>query len=144
MAAPAGSRVVACPSCRRKNRVPPAASGTPACGSCGSPLPWVVEATDDTFGTRVEQSRLPVLVDLWAPWCGPCLMVSPIVERLAATHRGRLKVATVNVDTSPGVAARFHAASIPTLLLVKDGHVVDRLVGAVPEAQLGAWVTRHL
>jgi thioredoxin 2 len=137
-------RVVRCPSCGTKNRVPVSAPGQPVCASCKQPLPWVTDADDETFGVAVEQSRLPVLVDLWAPWCGPCLMVSPAVERLATTYRGRLKVAKVNVDLSPQTASRFQAMSIPTLLLMKDGTVVDRQVGALPEPQLAAWVQRWL
>jgi thioredoxin 2 len=137
-------RLVRCPTCDTRNRVPTAADGRPRCGSCREPLPWAVDATDDTFAHVVESSAIPVLVDLWAPWCGPCQMVSPAVERMALKYRGRLKVAKVNVDTSPGVAARFEARSIPTLLLVKKGRVADRLVGAVPEPQLDAWVSRHV
>lgn len=143
MAAERG-RLVRCPSCETRNRVPPTATGRPRCGRCQESLPWLVDATDDTFSATVDRSPVPVLVDLWAPWCGPCRMVSPAVERAAMRYRGRLKVAKVNVDTSPGVASRFQARSIPTLLLMKKGRVADRLVGAVPEPQLDAWVSRHL
>ena len=138
------ARIQQCPACGKRNRVPAVAAGKPVCAACKEPLPWLAEATDNTFDRAVLQSRTPVLVDLWAPWCGPCRMVSPAVERMAAKHPGRLKVVKVNVDESPGVAAQYNAMSIPTLLLLKDGAVVDRLVGAVPEPQLAQWVARSL
>lgn len=139
-----GGRVVSCPSCGTKNRVPAAAAGTPRCASCKSALPWLTEADDATFNRVVDSSRVPVLVDLWAPWCGPCRMVSPAVERMAAKYAGRLKVTKVNVDDSPQTASRFQAMSIPTLLMMKGGQVADRQVGAIPEPQLDAWVQRSI
>lgn len=140
----ASSMVVRCSSCGTKNRVPAAAQGTPRCPSCKQPLAWLTTADDTTFDRVVLQATVPVLVDLWAPWCGPCRMVSPAVERMASTYPGRLKVTKVNVDDSPRTAQRFDAMSIPTLLMVKGGRVVDRQVGAVPEPQLAAWVSRSL
>lgn len=137
-------RVVACQSCGTKNRVPAAAGGKPTCASCKQSLPWLTEADDSTFGSVVDASKVPVLVDLWAPWCGPCRMVSPAVERMAAKYPGRLKVTKVNVDESPRTASRFQAMSIPTLLLIKDGRVADRQVGAIPEPALDAWGRRSL
>ena len=137
-------RVVQCESCGTKNRVPAAAPGKPRCASCKQALPWLTEADDSTFGSIVDASTVPVLVDLWAPWCGPCRMVSPAVERMAAKYPGRLKVAKVNVDDSPQTASRFQAMSIPTLLLMKEGRVADRQVGAIPEPALDAWVRRSL
>lgn len=136
------NRVQSCPACGRRNRVPASAAGKPTCAACKAPLPWLTDADDTTFASVAEQSRVPVLVDLWAPWCGPCRMVSPAVERMAQKYAGRLKVTKVNVDIAPAVASRFNAMSIPTLLMLKDGKVVDRLVGAVPEPQLDSWVTR--
>ena len=132
------SDVVACPSCGKKNRVPVAARGVPRCGACRAALPWLVSAGDADFDTATKTSAT-VLVDLWAPWCGPCRMVAPGVERAADELAGRLKAVKVNVDEAPGVSARFGVQSIPTLLLLKDGKVVDRVVGALPADRLLAW-----
>ena len=106
----------------------------------GKPL----KVTDATFEREVIQSRVPVLVDFWAPWCGPCRMIAPVVEKLAAEYAGRLRVAKVNTDENPQWAARFGVQGIPTLLLVKGGQVVDRLVGAYPEPMLREAVERAL
>jgi len=135
---------VRCPSCGRRNRVPASASGTPRCGHCHTPLPWLVDAGDGTFDTVASKSRLPVLVDLWAPWCGPCRIVSPAVEHLSVELAGRLKVVKVNVDEAPAVAARFEAMSIPTLLVLSAGETVERIVGALPAHELGVRVRAAL
>ena len=132
--------VVACPGCGRKNRVPAAATGVPRCANCHSPLPWLTNADDADFDTIAGQSPLPVLVDLWAPWCGPCRIVAPGVEQAARKLAGRLKVVKVNVDQAPAVSARFSAYSIPTLLVLDRGTVKARQVGAVPADALLRWV----
>ena len=124
--------VVPCPSCGAKNRVQGASSGKPTCAKCHADLPWLVEATDADFAKVVDTSRL-VLVDLWAPWCGPCRMVAPILEKLARDFAGSLKVVKVNVDGSPATSQRFAASSIPMLVFLRDGDVVDTVVGAQPE-----------
>ncbi|MGC4154854.1 MAG: thioredoxin [Propionicimonas sp.] len=129
------SRVTACPSCGTKNRVPAVAKGRPQCASCHAPLPWLVDAGDADFAAATNTDQL-VLVDLWAPWCGPCRMVAPILERLAARYAGQVKVVKVNVDDNPGTAARFDASSIPTLVMLRDGTTVARMVGAQPEPVL--------
>lgn len=95
-----------------------------------------VTVSDTTFQREVLESSLPVLVDLWAPWCGPCHMIAPIVEKLARDYEGRLKVAKLNVDENPQTAMRYQVQSIPTLLLFKSGRVADRIVGAAPEPLL--------
>jgi thioredoxin 2 len=133
------STVIVCPACRKKNRIPPTATGTPRCGSCHTDLPWLVEANGANFGDVVD-TRLPVLVDLWAPWCGPCRMVAPGVERAAQQLAGKLTVVKVNVDEAPEVSARFGVQGIPTLLVLRDGQPVARQVGAVPADRLLAWV----
>lgn len=135
--------VLTCAACGKRNRIRPSERGSPHCGSCGKPLPWVVDATDATFDVEARSSA-PILVDLWAPWCGPCRFVSPILEELARDNAGRLKVVKVNVDDSPALAARFDARSIPTLVVLRDGRVVDRVVGALPKAQLAARLSPHL
>src|SRR4051795_4783348 len=138
------TNIVACAQCGKKNRVPAAASGTPHCAQCGAVLPWVADAGDDDFAAVVEQSSLPVIVDLWAPWCGPCRMISPALERLAQSHTGALKVVKVNVDEEPQLGARYGVQGIPLLVLVRDGRELDRLVGAAPERQIEAWLRQHV
>ena len=132
--------VVACPRCGTKNRVPAARDGIPRCGNCAAPLPWIADASDADFVDVVDRAAVPVLVDLWAPWCGPCRMVSPALERLAVDFAGRVKLVKVNVDEAPAVSTRFEVQSIPTLLLMHAGEVVARQIGAVPEAALRAWL----
>ena len=117
--------------------------GTPRCARCKAPLPWIVDARDDDFGAQVE-APVPVLVDLWAPWCPPCRMVAPIVESLARKHARRLKLVKVNVDEAPATAERYGAMSIPTLVLLRNGQEVERVVGALPEPQLEARIAPHL
>jgi thioredoxin 2 len=133
------AEITECPSCRTKNRVPVAASGTPRCGSCHRDLPWLVAAGEGDFDAAVT-TKLPVLVDLWAPWCGPCRMVAPGVEKAASELAGSLKVVKVNVDDAPGVSARFAVQGIPTLLVLRDGRAVARQVGALPADRLVQWV----
>lgn len=99
----------------------------------------MVPATTDSFGDEVNSS-VPVVVDLWAPWCGPCRQVSPVLERLARERAGNLKVVKVNVDEEPALSARFAVQSIPLLLLMRYGHEIGRMVGAAPHAKLSAWI----
>lgn len=102
-------------------------------------LPWLVEATSADFDAAIE-TGLPVLVDLWAPWCGPCRVIAPGVERASRDFAGKLKVVKVNVDQAPDVSARYGVQGIPTLLILRDSKIVDTQVGALPENQLLAWV----
>ena len=96
----------------------------------------VAELSDTNFEQEVTKSSLPVLVDLWAAWCGPCRLIAPVVEELAGTYQGKLKVGKVNVDDHPQVAAQFRIMNIPTLLLFKAGQEADRIVGVVPKEEL--------
>ena len=123
--------VVPCPACGTKNRLPGAAKGHPRCASCKADLPWLVDAGDDDFDAAAD-TRLLVVVDLWAPWCGPCRMVAPVLEAISRDYAGRVKVVKVNVDHAAGLARRFDAQSIPTLVMLSGGAVVDRVVGALP------------
>jgi thioredoxin 2 len=115
----------------------------PRCANCHHHLPWIVDADAESFDEVVKAS-VPVLVDFWAPWCGPCRMVTPAVESQARENAGRLKVVKLNVDGAPQVAARFGVQGIPLLVLLRDGQEVDRMVGAVPEPQIRNFLANHL
>ena len=138
------SDVIRCEHCGQANRVPAAAAGTPRCGKCHEPLPWIAEADDTTFAEVADAARIPVLVDLWAPWCGPCRMVSPALEQVARDLAGQIKLVKVNVDVSPAISRRFEAQAIPTLLILRRGQVTARQTGAVPLAALRTWVDSAL
>jgi thioredoxin 2 len=127
--------IISCPTCNARNRVGPISSGFPRCPRCKSALPWVVDADTDTFDAETIAS-VPVVVDFWAAWCGPCRMISPVLEDLAKRHAGHIKVVKVDVDANPGLGARFSAQSIPLLVVIRDGDEVDRIVGALPRAAL--------
>jgi thioredoxin 2 len=142
----ADSPIVSCAKCGAKNRVPrnKVDQGLqPVCGRCGTSLSAVPEpfpVTDATFASEVELSPLPVLLDAWAPWCGPCRMIAPILQDLAVEMAGRVRVAKLNVDENPLTASRFRIQSIPSLLVFRGGREVDRLVGVQPKAE----ITRRL
>jgi len=103
-----------------------------------------VEITDANFATEVENSEIPVLLDFWAVWCGPCKMIAPIVEEIAGEYQGKVKVGKLDVDSSPGVAGKFGIRSIPTLLIFKNGKKVDEIVGAVPKPMITNKLNSHL
>jgi len=104
----------------------------------------LTQVTDDNFELEVLKSDIPVLVDFWAIWCGPCKAISPVVEEVANDHAGQLKVVKMDVDKSPQTPAKFFIRSIPTLILFKDGNVVDQLVGAVSKPKLQEFVKKAL
>jgi thioredoxin 2 len=135
--------IIRCANCGKKNRVRAASRGVPQCAACHQKLPWLVDADGASFEAETHAS-VPVLVDFWAPWCGPCRMVSPALERIAQSRAGQIKVVKVNTDAEPVLAQRYRAQGIPLIVLLRQGSEVDRQVGAVPEAQLSAWLDRHL
>jgi thioredoxin 2 len=134
--------LIPCPSCGATNRVSRerAKQGIEAvCGQCKTPLPISfapVIVTDADFAQTVERSPLPVLLDLWAAWCGPCRMIAPVIEQLAEELAGRVRVAKLNIDDNPMTARRFNVHSIPTLLLLSNGRELDRIVGVQPKAEI--------
>jgi thioredoxin 2 len=136
------TRMIRCAACGAVNRVPlekVQAGRVPVCGRCKKPLsvhPHPLVVTDATFEEEVERSPLPVLLDMWAPWCGPCRMVAPIVEDLARELAGRLRVAKLNVDDNPVTSSRFRIQSIPALLVLQGGREIDRIIGAQPKAEI--------
>jgi thioredoxin 2 len=144
----ADPQLIRCPSCGATNRVPPEKLKLglqPVCGRCktlllGASMP--VTVTDATFSTEVERAPVPVLLDLWAPWCGPCRMVAPVLEELAKEMAGRVRVAKLNVDENPATATRFQVRSIPTLLVLKGGREMDRIVGVQPKAEIARRLQR--
>ncbi|MGI6161279.1 MAG: thioredoxin [Christensenellales bacterium] len=103
----------------------------------------VLNITKDNFDAEVMASDLPVLVDFWAPWCGPCRMVGPIVDELADELKGKVKVAKINVDEQGDLAAKFRVMNIPTILLLKGGKIVDKAIGAQPKASLLTMINKH-
>jgi thioredoxin 2 len=140
----ARSTVTTCPHCTTRNRVPATADGVPKCGNCHQPLPWITDADDNDFTQIADQSQLPVLVDLWATWCGPCRMVSPALEQLATERAGQIKLVKVDIDTAPTTTRRFGVQAVPTLLILRDGEVTARQAGAAPLPTLRTWVDSAL
>jgi len=136
--------LIGCKNCGKMNRVQPAATGVPHCGSCGATLPWLTESGEADFAAVVEQSTLPVLVDFWAPWCGPCRVVSPVVEQIAKDLPGKIKLVKVNTDDAPNLSQRFGIRGIPTLILFDHGQPAARVTGALGAPALRSWVAEHL
>jgi thioredoxin 2 len=135
--------IITCLNCGTKNRVRPRAEGIPRCSVCHAALPWIVETDAGGFDEEIAAS-IPVLVDFWAPWCGPCRMVSPVVEQMGREYAGRLKVVKLNIDQAPAIAARYAIQGIPLLIVIKNGDEIDRVVGAVPAERLRGMLGRHV
>lgn len=123
--------------------MPVHARGTPVCGSCGARVPWIVDAGETDFDQAVD-ATVPVLVDLWAPWCAPCRVLSPALEDLASERAGTLKLVKVDVDQAPTIARRYQVQGVPTLVLMSNGSVVASQVGALPTGALTGWLDEHL
>jgi thioredoxin 2 len=149
--------IQACPKCGTKNRVDERAASVnqAVCGKCGEKLPPIGDAatngkpqvvTDATFASDVlsASASVPVLMDCWAPWCGPCRMIAPILDQLAAESGGRYKIVKLNVDENPRTSAQFQIRSIPTMLIFKHGKMVDQIVGAVPKQAIAARLQAQL
>jgi thioredoxin len=148
--------IATCTRCEARNRIDEQAAGArqPVCGRCGAPLelaqgtgsanggqPRLV--TDASFEREVlGAGSMPILVDCWAPWCGPCRMIAPVLDELAAEAKGRYLIAKLNVDENPQVSGRFGIRSIPTMLIFKNGELIDTLVGALPKQAIAARLAR--
>ena len=131
--------IIRCGNCGHKNRVPLAAGGRLRCGNCHRALAWIVDALDDTFAEIAEKADPPVIVDMWATWCGPCRMVSPVLERLAVERAGDVKLVRVDFDRAPRLSSRFAVQAVPTLLIMHHGKVIARQAGAAPVEVLRRW-----
>jgi thioredoxin 2 len=128
--------VVSCPQCGTKNRLKASSQDqVPICGNCKGSLPWIINGTDISFRKELNSST-PVLVDFWAEWCAPCRMTTPVLEELARDKAGHIKILKMNVDQNPATAGQFNIQSIPTLMLFKNGNVVETLVGAMSKDML--------
>jgi len=139
--------IVKCPSCGVKNRIPlDRLDEGPVCSKCRSSLKGVIgtgkplNINDSAFDQEVINHPGTVLVDCWAPWCGPCRMVAPILDQIAGEYRGRVKIVKLNTDENPMISSRYEIRSIPTMLIFRDGRQVDRITGALPKQE----IERHL
>lgn len=136
---------VVCPQCSAVNRIPIERMGTGRCGKCGADLfpGATIVLTDETFNRQIARNDLPVLVDFWATWCGPCRMMAPVFEQLAAQKKSGLRVGKLDTEQSPQTSARFAIRSIPTLILFKSGREVARTMGAMSLPDLTRWLQQQ-
>ncbi|MBW2623639.1 MAG: thioredoxin TrxC [Deltaproteobacteria bacterium] len=137
------SLIIRCNGCGAKNRIPKSRlNDRPKCGKCGRRLAAAgvsgrpVDVTDRTFQEEVLRHPGPVLLDCWAPWCGPCKMVAPVLDQLASEYEGQVKIAKLNVDENPATASKYAIQSIPTMLFFKNGTQVNKVVGALPKSEI--------
>jgi thioredoxin 2 len=141
-------QLIRCSACGANNRVPGEKLERglqPVCGRCKAPLlisNEPINVTDATFSDVIEASPLPVLLDMWAPWCGPCRTIAPTVEDLAREFAGRCRIAKLNVDENPVTAARFDIRSIPALLILRSGREIDRIIGVQPKSEIARRLER--
>ncbi len=143
--------LIRCRSCGARNRIPAERlQDSPRCGRCKKLFPPIptpsrpVMVTDSTFADEVIASPLPVMLDCWASWCAPCGAMAPILDDLARSYKGRLKIAKLNVDQNPVTASRYSVMSLPTLLFFRDGKVVDTAAGALPRQEIERFLWRFL
>jgi thioredoxin 2 len=137
----------ACSECGTTNRIPDErVKDDPTCGKCKKKVfpRHPVAATDASWKSQVEDSPIPVLVDFWAPWCGPCRAVAPVLDQIAESRGGKLKIVKLNVDENPRVAGQHGIRSIPALMLFRGPLLVDQKLGAMPKEQLELWLSRYL
>ncbi len=141
-------QIVKCPHCGANNRVAVNSRKQAVCGRCKNPLPafssMPVHLTDANFSETVEKSSLPVLIDFWAAWCGPCRLIAPVIDELAKELAGKAVIGKLNVDENQMTAARFGVQSIPTLLIVKNGREAERIVGVQPKDAIISRLKSHL
>jgi thioredoxin 2 len=135
-----GRRIVSCRHCGKRNRVPALGVGVPRCGRCHQPLPWIAGAGDAEFADVAEQVPMPVLVDVWANWCGLSCMVRPLVERMATERAGEIKVVEVEVLAAPRLSRRFQVCGVPTLMVLRRGEVIARRYGEIQAPALRSWL----
>ena len=137
---------IACPHCNATNRVPnDRLIDAPKCGKCGHPLFLAapIELTDANFSAQVQRTSIPVVVDFWAPWCGPCRMMAPHFERAAAQLEPEVRLAKLDTDANPETAGRFAIRSIPTMILFRNGQETARQSGAMDAGRLADWIRSH-
>jgi putative thioredoxin len=133
--------ITVCPNCATKNRVRATSTGLPRCSTCHTNLPWIVDATAASFDAEIESS-VPVLVDFWAPWCGPCKQLTPILEKAVKAAKGKVKLVKMNIDEHPAIPSQMGIQSIPAVIAFVNGQPADGFMGALPESQVVAFLER--
>ncbi|WP_309571981.1 thioredoxin [Deinococcus sp.] len=130
------SEILTCVQCGAKNRVQAVPDAqVPVCARCGANLPWLHAGTDASFAADI-QAAVPVIVDFWAPWCGPCRTIGPVLEQIAREQAGKVRIVKLNVDENPRTPGSFQVQGIPTMIVFKGGQPVERIVGAVPRSEI--------